>query len=76
MKVKEQIDFLKEEGLYNKMLKSGLLSLKVDLYYEIYKKYNEYLKEDLPKMDCATFTAEDFKVSESTVFNALNFMRV
>lgn len=75
MTVKQQIDFLKEEGVYNRMIKSGLLSLKVDLYYEIFKKYNEYFKQGFPKMDCATFTAEDFKVSESTVFNALNFMK-
>lgn len=75
MRIKEQIDFLKDEGVYNKMIRSGLLSLKVDLYYEIFNKYNKYRKEGLSKMDCATFTAEDFKVSESTVFNALNFMK-
>ena len=75
MKVNQQVEYLKSLGVYNQMLKSGLISLKVDFYYEIFIKYNSYLDEGLNKMECLTFTAEDFKVSESTVFNALNFMR-
>lgn len=73
--MKEQIDFLKNQGVYKRMLASGLISLKIDFYYEINKVYNSYMKDNIPKMDALTFTAVDCKVSESTVYNAIKTMK-
>ena len=73
--MKEQIDFLKNAGIYKQMLASGLISLKIDFYYDIYKTYNTYLESNISKMDALTFTAMDSKVAEGTVYNAIKAMR-
>jgi len=73
--MKEQIDYLKKAGIYKQMLSSGLISLKVDFYYDIFETYNNYLEANLPKMDALTFTAMDCKVAEGTVYNAIKSMR-
>lgn len=73
--MKEQIDFLKSAGIYKQMLASGLISLKIDFYYEIYETYNIYLQSNISKMDALTFTAMDSKVAEGTVYNAIKAMK-
>ena len=65
--MKEQIDYLKSAGIYKQMLASGLISLKIDFYYDIYETYNTYLQSNISKMDALTFTAMDSKVAEGTV---------
>lgn len=73
--MKEQIDYLKEQGVYKRMLASGLISLKLDFYYDVYETYLKYLTEDIPKMDALLFTAMDCKVCEATVYNAIKTMK-
>ncbi len=74
--MKEHIEYLKSEGLYKDMLKSGLISLKIDFYYEMYKTYKEYLSDpNVSKMDAITFTSMDCKVAEGTVYNAIKAMK-
>ena len=73
--MKEQIDYLKSAGIYKQMLASGLISLKIDFYYDIYETYNTYLQSNISKMDALTFTAMDSKVAEGTVYNAIKAMK-
>lgn len=73
--MKEQIDYLKQQGVYKRMLATGLISLKLDFYYDIYETYNKYLEENISKMDALVFTAMDCKVHEGTVYNAIKTMK-
>jgi len=76
MTVLEQINTLKASGIYNKLLRSGVISLKVDFYYEMYKAYQQRLTEKgVSRRDAIFIVSEDFKVCEGTVYNAVKFMK-
>ena len=70
------VESLKEKGIYKELLNKGFISLKIDLYLQMVESYNKYLKECDTKMDAITFTADDFRVSEPTIYNAIKFFKL
>jgi hypothetical protein len=76
MTVKQQIEKLKTDEIYSHLLKSGVISLKVDFYYQMYKDYILQIeKHGYSRADAIFITSENFKVCEGTVYNAVKFMK-
>ncbi len=71
----EQIIFLLKEGYYYDMLRSGLISIKIDCDFNIYNTYHKHLRSGCKKMEALGLTADEHKVHECTVYNALKTMR-
>jgi hypothetical protein len=74
----EDIKELKETGLYSRLLKSGIIPLKVNYYYEMYNYYTIRLivnaKENDTIMRSTMDTSVAFKCSEMTVYRAIKFI--
>jgi len=63
-------------GTLQYLIKKGLLSSKVFTYLEIVSHYNNVLKENNERYTSIIITADKFRISEKTVYNALNFVKV
>jgi hypothetical protein len=56
------------------LLKKGVVSLKILNYKCYYEKFLQFQSRGFGKLDSYSMTAEEYKVSENTVRNAVNFM--
>lgn len=69
----ELIKTVENDSLFLNLLRKGLIPLSVldrKCYYERYKLE----RETNNKMQSITNTAEEYKVSERTIYNAIKFM--
>lgn len=74
--ISQQIQYLKELGVYNDLVKVGVIPIKVNYFFEIFKYYNVRLVVNNGlKMQSLTDTSEAFKCSESTVKRAIKLMK-
>ena len=75
----DKIKKLKETGLYPCLVKGGVISLTVNVYFEMYERYQVRLKVNQNLKNCImqsiTDVADEFKYSERTVRKAIDFMR-
>lgn len=75
MRTFEIINQLKASGQLSTLLKAGVISPSVNLWYNIYLEYDLKLKTIRGgKSDALFLTAEKFKVTERTVRNAIKTM--
>lgn len=65
-----------EKGLYDELLNKGLISIKIDYWLKIYESYEANLLDCETRLDALTFTADEHRVSEGTVYNAIKFFRL
>lgn len=74
--ISQQIQYLKDLGVYNDLVNVGVIPIKVNYFFEIFKYYNVRLVVNNGlKMQSLTDTSEAFKCSESTVKRAIKLMR-
>lgn len=72
----QQIQYLKDLGVYNDLVKVGVIPIKVNYFFEMYNYYNVRLVVNGGlKMQSLTDTSEAFKCSESTVKRAIKLMK-
>lgn len=74
--ISQQIQYLKELGVYNDLVKVGVIPIKVNYFFEMYNYYNVRLVVNNGlKMQSLTDTSMAFKCSESTVKRAIKLMK-
>lgn len=74
--ISQQIQYLKELGVYNDLVKVGVIPIKVNYFFEMFNYYNVRLVVNNGlKMQSLTDTSEAFKCSESTVKRAIKLMK-
>lgn len=75
----EDLNTLKETGIYARLVKSGVIPLKVNYYYEMNTLYNTKLILNASMKNCImqsiTDVAVSFNCSENSVRNAIKFMK-
>ena len=74
--ISQQIQYLKDLGVYNDLVKVGVIPIKVNYFFEIYNYYNvRIIVNDGKIMQSLTDTSMAFKCSESTVKRAIKLMQ-
>jgi len=74
--ISQQIKYLKDLGVYNDLVKVGVIPIKVNYFFEIYNYYNVRLVVNKGLvMQSLTDTSDAFKCSESTVKRAIKMMK-
>ncbi len=74
--ISQQIKYLKDLGVYNDLVKVGVIPIKVNYFFEIYNYYNVRLVVNKGLvMQSLTDTSMAFKCSESTVKRAIKMMK-
>lgn len=74
--ISQQIQYLKDLGVYNDLVKVGVIPIKVNYFFEIFNYYNVRLVVNNGlKMQSLTDTSDAFKCSESTVKRAIKIMQ-
>lgn len=75
---KDQINKLKDSGLYPGLVNSGIIPIKVNFYSEVYDYYSIRLIVNKDFSDTIirskTETSETFRCSEITVHRAVKYM--
>lgn len=72
----DELEKLIESGTFKKLVNAGIVSVKVKMQYDIYKRYCEISKVKTANVrEIVWDVSDEFKVSESTVFLALKIMR-
>lgn len=67
----DTLDKLYDSGDLNDLLKSGLISVNVLIWYKIYKSYIFQLDNGVKKTQAITDVSDVFGVSESTVYRII-----
>lgn len=74
----DEIFEMDKTGKLKLFLRTGVISLKVKCYYDIYRRYEVELKANKHLKDCimqsVSNTANAFNVSDDTVFRAKKLM--
>lgn len=74
--ISQQIQYLKDLGVYNDLVKVGVIPIKVNYFFEMFNYYNVRLVVNNGlKMQSLTDTSDAFKCSESTVKRAIKLMQ-
>lgn len=74
--ISQQIQYLKDLGVYNDLVKVGVIPIKVNYFFEMFNYYNVRLVVNNGlKMQSLTDTSMAFKCSESTVKRAIKIMK-
>lgn len=74
--ISQQIQYLKDLGVYNDLVKVGVIPIKVNYFFEMFTYYNVRLVVNNGlKMQSLTDTSMAFKCSESTVKRAIKMMK-
>lgn len=67
----DTLDKLYDSGDLNDLLKSGLISVNVLIWYKIYKSFTFQLDNGVKKTQAITDVSDVFGVSESTVYRII-----
>lgn len=74
--ISQKIQYLKDLGVYNDLVKVGVIPIKVNYFFEMFNYYNVRLVVNNGlKMQSLTDTSMAFKCSESTVKRAIKIMK-
>lgn len=74
--ISQQIQYLKDLGVYNDLVNVGVIPIKVNYFFEMFNYYNVRLVVNNGlKMQSLTDTSMAFKCSESTVKRAIKLMQ-
>ena len=73
------LDSLNSDGKLKRLVQVGVVPIKIMVYYEMYHEFQRQ-KEELKKcrgcvVQAVTFTADKFRVSEKTVYKAIQKMQ-
>ena len=68
-------DFIKsiDKNLYLELVKRGVIPINIMTWVTIYESYNDELKRNKPTLS-ATFTADKYNISESSIWKIKAFM--
>lgn len=69
----ELIKSMEELGLFTPLLQKGIISLKIMSYKVYYERFKQE-EQRFGKVQALTNTADEFRVTEKTIRNAVNFM--
>lgn len=76
MKLPEELEKLKANGVYADFVKAGVIPLKINYFLEIYNYYCvRIIVNENKVMQSLTDTSMAFKCSESTVKRAIKLMK-
>lgn len=67
----DTLDKLYDSGDLNDLLKSGLISVNVLIWYKIYKSFTFQIDNGVKKSQAITDVSDVFGVSESTVYRII-----
>jgi len=77
--IADEVKILKESGKLKQFISAGIVPLKVNYYYDIYSNYLKELDNNRRCNNCIMQsignTAEQFKISESSVCRAIRIMQ-
>ena len=68
------VNRLAEAGDLQRLYRAGLIGSKVLRYRDLYLSYDKELKLGRQSAEAITFTADEFRVSELTVYKAIDLM--
>lgn len=78
MTVIEDLNTLEKQGIYDRLVKKGVIPLKVNQYLEMYNYYNKMLvkhkKEKSAKIMATKDTCAEFQCCRMTVDRAIKFI--
>jgi hypothetical protein len=69
----ELLQYAKSIGIFSKMVYSGIISLNVAAWVDIYEKYLNYLQEN-NKTNSVYKTAEYYNLNERTIYRIITYM--
>lgn len=75
MPLYDLIGQMKDNGMLDALLRSGMMSPKVLLYYELYSKFTFYTERDYKTTDAVRQTALTTNVCERTIYKAISIMK-
>ena len=70
----DEINELEKSGKLKRLIKGGIIPLKVLVYRDIYFEYRKNLSVYNSRMDALVITCDVMKVKEHTVYRAKNMM--
>lgn len=70
----DEINELEKSGKLKRLIKGGVIPLKVLVYRDIYFEYRKNLEVYNSRMDALVITCDEMKVKENTVYRAKNMM--
>ncbi len=70
----DEINELEKSGKLKRLIKGGVIPLKVLVYRDIYFEYRKNLEIYNSSMDALVITCDEMKVKENTVYRAKNMM--
>jgi len=70
----ELIKQLESNSIFLDLLKKGVVPIKVLDYKCIYERWLTFKAEGFSNAESYTYTADEYKLSENTIRNAVNFM--
>ncbi len=77
--IADELREMDQSGQLKRLLKSGVIPVKVKIYYDIYRRYEIEYSQNLKcknrVMQSVTNTSDAVKVCESTVFKAIKLMQ-
>ena len=71
----EKIKVLNDDGTLKALIRAGLVSPKILMYYEIHAKFSFYISRGYKTNQAVIKTAMTVNVSERTVYKAIKIMR-
>jgi hypothetical protein len=69
------INQLKEDNVFDQLIKRGLISVSYENYHYIYSYYLSCLKKSKTKLQAINETSEKFNISERGVYVIINKMK-
>ena len=69
------INELKRQELFSKMIRNGLISVSFEMYHQIYERFLELSVVGGQKADIIFKTANEFNISERSVYVIINKMK-
>ena len=70
----DELNELEKSGKLKRLIKGGIIPLKVLVYRDIYFEYRKNLSVYNSRMDSLVITCDEMKVKENTVYRAKNMM--
>ena len=69
----DEINELEKSGKLKRLIKGGIIPLKVLVYRDIYFEYRKNLEVYNSRMDALVITCDEMKVKENTVYRAKKY---